>query len=220
MVIAFRRFHHWKIQLLVSFFFRNATNCYQQAQTFAKMKEHHILKPKHFTMKKYFFKMAALLLVLHVAGALHAQTKTISSIDRIPGEALATTSEHSAKVIAGSRVVSKFEKAFPGATDASWMNTNDGFAVRFLQKGIQHMAFMTKRGNCISYIRYYFEKDLPPAVRTLVKSTYFDYKITSAEEVYHNNVTAYLVTIEDETTWKIIRVVDDEMDVYASFKKG
>lgn len=184
------------------------------------MKEHHILKPKHFTMKKHFVKTAAFLLVFHVASALHAQTKTVSNIESAPVEALTAATEHSAKIIADSRVVSKFEKAFPSATDASWMTTNGGFAVRFLQKGMQHMAFLTKRGNCTDYIRYYFEKDLPSAVRTLVKSTYFDYKITRVEEVNHNNVTAYLVTIEDGTTWKVIRVVDDEMDVYASFQKG
>jgi hypothetical protein len=39
-------------------------------------------------------------------------------------------------------------------------------------------------------------------------------------EINAANKTAYLVTIENAKTWKTIRVVDGEMDVYEDFIKG
>ena len=54
----------------------------------------------------------------------------------------------------------------------------------------------------------------------IVRYGYPDYSIKSVREIHAANATAYLVTIEDATSWKTIRVVNGETDVYEEFKKG
>lgn len=118
-------------------------------------------------------------------------------------------------------IVKKFRSLFQTASDDSWEKTRDGgYAVRFVSNGMQQMAFLDKKGNCESQIRYYTEKGLPADVRKMVRSTYYDYSIKGVTEVSHHDTTAYLVTIEDDTTWKIIRVVNGEMEVWKEFVKG
>jgi hypothetical protein len=118
------------------------------------------------------------------------------------------------------RVVKKFTKQFAEATDVVWAKTNNGFIARFTSNGIQSWAFLTKGGNCLSTMRYYTEKELPADVRNQVKSTYYDFSITSVKEVSCNKLTAYLVTIEDKATWKVIRIVDGEMDIFEEHQKS
>jgi hypothetical protein len=93
------------------------------------------------------------------------------------------------------------------------MKTSNGFVVRYTANGIQNRAYLNRRGNYETCVRYYTENELPSEVRQQVKSSYYDYKITSVKEVNYNHSTAYLVTIEDATSWKIIHVVNREMEV-------
>lgn len=119
-----------------------------------------------------------------------------------------------------NRVQQKFSKEFTNANDTRWTQEGKGYSVRFVANGIVHRAFLTKRGNCASLIRYYGEEGLPADVRHVVKSTYYDYNITLVTEVLHNRSTAYLVTIADKKSWKVIRVQDGEMDTWESHSKG
>ena len=164
--------------------------------------------------------MTSLLFILNTAAVLHAQMQTSSATEHIVSAPLVDTTEHAAKSLATPRAIQGFEKKFPGATGISWTKAGNNFAVRFTQGGIQHIAFFTPKGACNAYIRIYYEKDLPADVRTLVKDTYPDCKISLVKEVNHYGTTAYLVTIEGLTTWKTIRVVNGEMDVYEDYKKG
>ncbi len=95
----------------------------------------------------------------------------------------------------------------------------NGFSAFYSAKGIQNRVYLTRRGSFIGQIRYYTEKELPVDVRKQVRSNFYDYAITSVTEVNCNNLTAYLVTIADDTTWKVIRVLDGEMDVWKEYLK-
>ncbi|MGI8952391.1 MAG: hypothetical protein ACR2FN_12510 [Chitinophagaceae bacterium] len=67
----------------------------------------------------------------------------------------------------------------------------------------------------------YDETKLPHDVRAQVKSTYYDYAITTVDEVHYQGQIVYLVHMQDANTWKIIRVNSDgEMDVYQAFDKA
>ncbi|MFN2440311.1 MAG: hypothetical protein ABR503_14000, partial [Chitinophagaceae bacterium] len=135
-------------------------------------------------------------------------------------EKIVSPDEHPTKEIENTRPLRKFRKEFPDITDDSWIKSKNGFVVRFTSNGIQNWAFLTKRGNCEGRMRYYTEKDLPADVRHVVKSNYYDYSIKSIQEVTCNNSTAYLVTIEDKNIWKVIRVVNGEMDLWKDYIKA
>ena len=51
-------------------------------------------------------------------------------------------------------------------------------------------------------------------VRALVKTTYYDYTISHIDEIHltEQSNTIYLVLIEDDKTFKTIRVCDGEME--------
>jgi len=53
-----------------------------------------------------------------------------------------------------------------------------------------------------------------------IRYAYPDFSIKSVREVNAANSTAYLITIEDATSWKTIRIVNGETDVYEEYKKA
>ena len=106
------------------------------------------------------------------------------------------------------------------ARDDAWAQTKKGYLVNFKAGGIHHNVFLNKKGEMTSQIRFYYENDLPNDVRKQVKTTYGNYSISSVKEITSGNKMVYLVTISDETSWKVIRVSSSEMDVFEEHKKG
>ena len=66
-------------------------------------------------------------------------------------------------------------------------------------------------------MREYTEKELPRAVRHLVKSSYYDYAIGWVKEVIQHGTFTYVVHIEDATEWKDLVIRDGEMEVQKSY---
>jgi len=173
-------------------------------------------------MKKLLSILIANLAVLAITLDANGQNNLASSNEKLM--ALNSKSKNLTKTASNTadiniKALKKFKKDFPGNTNDIWAKTNNGYVVRFTSNTVQNWAFLTRHGNCQISMRYYTEKELPASVRNQVKSTYYDFSITSVKEISNNKSTAYLVTIEDETTWKIIRVVDGEMDVLEEYTK-
>lgn len=174
-------------------------------------------------MKK-ILPIAACLLTL-VASAVNAQNLSASDnklIAFVPTSRANIIDVHPASKTKDPNglVLNRFKIDFPGVTDDVWAKTINGFIVSFTFKGIQTTCFVTGRGVCENTIRYYSEAELPTEIRKGVKMEYLDYSIKSVKEVTHNNKIAYLVTIEDKTSWKVIRMVDGELDVWEDYIKG
>lgn len=155
----------------------------------------------------------------------NAQTNSLANANKTTTLKLISKFENmdaasSRPIEVSDRIIKKFEKQFSDATDAAWMKTSNGFVVRFTAKGIQNWAYLSRHGNCQGCVRYYTEKELPADVRQQVRSSYYDYTITFVKEVNYNHSTAYLITIEDETTWKVIHVVNGETEVSEEHLKG
>jgi len=164
-------------------------------------------------MKK-LLKMAGLFLVVFVTATVNAQEANVSQKE------FESTSDYAAKTTANDRAIIKFGKTFPNASSESWTKTRNGFAVRFTSNSIDHLVFLTKRGNVIASMKHYTEKELSSDVREIIRYGYPAYSIKFVKEVHAANAIAYLVTIEDATSWKIIRVVNGESDVYQEFTKA
>lgn len=164
-------------------------------------------------MKKFLFPLTLTAGLLIMNTCMQAQYKTAFTQNII------SISDHLAKTEIADKVVKKFAKSFPMVSSQEWAPTADGYLVSFTSGGIENRAFLTKKGNCVHLLRYFSGKELPADVYKLVRSNYFDHEITFVTEVNTNNKTAYLVTIEDKTTMKIIKVVDNEMEVSAEYNK-
>ena len=69
-------------------------------------------------------------------------------------------------------------------------------------------------------LRHYNEEQLPSEIRHLIKSNYYDFSIYHLSEIRYNGKTAYIVTIEDRTCWKKIKVADNEMEIMIELTKN
>ena len=118
------------------------------------------------------------------------------------------------------KALKNFDKSFKGATNVGWYKISDGFSAFFMQNENQNRAYFDTKGNLTFTITYYSGKKLPHDIRSMVKSTYYDYEIPFVEEIHAGEKIVYIVHLEDETTWKKVKVSDDGMELIEDFNKN
>jgi len=118
-----------------------------------------------------------------------------------------------------SRALKNFYKSFKNADKVNWFRIENGFVVKFKDEGVETRVFYNPKGRLSATIRTYGQDKLPPYIRKLVRSTYYDYKIYLVNEITVGDKTAFLVSIEDPENVKTIRITDEDMDVYEDFQK-
>jgi len=119
-----------------------------------------------------------------------------------------------------TRALRDFFSKYECASDVAWYTVSNGYIVRFrIDSAFSRSAYNTK-GNWVYTIKQYAEKQMPKAVRALVKSTYYDYSITLVEEIEQpNDHVRYLVHLQDNISWKNVLVSDGQMEVVEDKKK-
>jgi len=171
-------------------------------------------------MKKILF--VAAILVCSMAAESRAKAQTTKSVSYLSN---AKSLEKALSLFdpfgsINTKAVRDFKKNYPNADGEQWYSFKDGFAVKFKEDGLQHMSTYSRVGNWLYTIIYYEEKKLPENVRAMVKSIYYDYSITMVEEInLHDDQTIYLVHMQDENTWKILKIADREMSIVEDFNK-
>ena len=138
-----------------------------------------------------------------------------------PQNGILGTATPASAVEINNKAVRNFTKDYKKATGVKWMKTSGGqFAAYFSNDNIQSLVVYNKKGNYECMLRYYQEEKLPREIRGLVKSTYYDYDIYLITEVNRNEKIAYVVKMEDKTSWKTVKVVDGEMEVMEDYTKS
>jgi hypothetical protein len=119
------------------------------------------------------------------------------------------------------KAVIVFNTKFAGAFNVLWSTyEKDKPVVNFETKEKKHMAFFSKKGKLLSTISYYTEEHLPKDILFQVKGAYYKKNIFSVTEVNTLGKTAYLIVMEDKTTWLHIKVLDGEITEEKLFIKG
>jgi hypothetical protein len=119
------------------------------------------------------------------------------------------------------KAIRDFKDRFTNATDEKWYATEAGFVAYFTQDDFRNRAYYDKKGRWQYSLKYCDEKKLPREIRAMVKRNYYDFAITLVQVIEIPGHLAYLVHLEDATSFKIIRVTDEgEMDVYQEFTKA
>jgi hypothetical protein len=116
--------------------------------------------------------------------------------------------------IVNSKVLAKFQKAFPDAENTSWAAVKTGYEARFSYDGIETVAGYNKAGRSDYIVERYNGDKLPSDIQDRISNVYPEYDIVNATEVQSEGITAYLVNIESKKFSKVIRISDNEMDVY------
>jgi hypothetical protein len=122
-------------------------------------------------------------------------------------------------VYPNAAVVRSFYKTYGELTDARWFRSATGFGVKFKDNGIKKTVYYKLSGLVDTEIFYYSEGGLPPQIRHLVKSHFYDYTITYVTEVHKNDAIAFYVKVEDASTIKTIKIVEHEWEVVEKMVK-
>jgi len=164
-------------------------------------------------------------LSLFITNSTEAQTSDRAEVATLSIEKAANTSKPvSAENLSpvSDKTIKNFKKTVKFASNERWFKCDGGGSlVKYEdQKGIRCRSDFDKKGNWTATTRYYSEKELPKEVRAQVKSVYYDFVITTVEEITFPNHLVYIIHMNDETTWLNIRISDGEMDEYQKFAKG
>ena len=118
------------------------------------------------------------------------------------------------------RMYKDFSSKFKNATDITTVAVANATIISCDFDGKHSRILYDRKGRWQHTITSYDCEKLPLNVREAVEAAYPRYQIFGAAvEVTVANGTAHLVTIENKTSWKRIRVVNGETDVYEEYEK-
>lgn len=168
-------------------------------------------------MKKATFLAAAFVSAAMISGHLYAQdnktqpdlaanhlrnaSATAPSGTAIPHEAAVST--------LSVRAIKDFKSRFTKVEDESWGRTDKGFSVYFTNEGFKVRAYYDRKGYWQASLKYGDESQLPHFIRDVVKRTYYDLAITFVDIIQVPEQTVYVVHLEDQKSFKIVRVSED-----------
>lgn len=113
------------------------------------------------------------------------------------------------------KAVQDFKNTYTDISDENWETLKDGYIARFSSNSVHTMNYYDKKGRWLYCIQRYDETKLPKNVRGTVKSTYYDYSITSVQEINmtkNNENPIYIVYVADNNDHKTLRVCNGEME--------
>jgi hypothetical protein len=117
------------------------------------------------------------------------------------------------------KAIRSFRKTYPDISNAKWDFLDGYYFVSFSIDGVKHKIVYTKNGSLDYAMKMYEERDLPKAIRALVKSQYYDYTIHTAQELRINNKTIYIIQMCDSSSWKSVRVCEGEIEEIENLRK-
>jgi len=118
-----------------------------------------------------------------------------------------------------SKAIRFFNKDYKNAEAVKWYKLKDGFVSYCYINGNKNKVFYDEKGRWTGSITYYNDKTLPTDIRTAVRSVYFDYTITQAEEIHTGGRVVFQVHLEDEKNWKLVDVAEGEITLVTNFAK-
>ena len=103
------------------------------------------------------------------------------------------------------KVLKAFKETFTYAEDVVWQERDHAYQVNFWQGEVNIRARYDDQGNLLSTIRYYFEKQLPPAIVSKIKRKYSGKTIFGVTEVSSDEELTYFVTLRDDNNWYTVK---------------
>lgn len=116
------------------------------------------------------------------------------------------------------KAVRDFKTRCKRVSNETWEKTKDGASkVWFTDNHLITTTFYDVHGKWKATMKEYNEELMPFSIRDRVKRVYYDFLIDQVYEVtttQSNGMPTWLVHIKNKTAYKLIRICDDEMDVW------
>ncbi len=115
-----------------------------------------------------------------------------------------------------------FLDRFNKVDNALWFAVpQGGFEAYFILDGYGDRVIYDKKGGWQLSLLIYNEDKLPRDIRSLVKSTYFDFNITLVEEVHTVEGIEYIIYLEDKSNIRVLKVTEaGEMELFQDLIKS
>jgi len=121
------------------------------------------------------------------------------------------------------KMYERFNRDFKAAYDIKVFADKNGKTIQINSKtdGDMNRTTFTKKGKFLNNIKHYDFLKLPESIANMINDAYPRWEIFGGvAEVTVFNKMAYLVLIENKTSWKRVKVVDGEIEVYEEFEKS
>jgi hypothetical protein len=182
---------------------------------------------KKFKMKKILFAFATwLIAVAATTNQLYAQASDRASAEpatnfmaKLNTATIEKNNMRPAEV--NTKALKNLKKVYK-ANGEQWAKATNGIVARFTSGGKNYAVYYDKKGRWVGSLKSYYENEMPGDLRKMVRQTYYDYKITYVQEVATNDDVpqpTYIVHIEADNDFKLIRIADGGMDVYQEYNK-
>ena len=158
-------------------------------------------------MKHQFFNLIGCGLV--TIASVYSSFSQEGTIKELP--AITITASSSSAVV-NAKINKAFSQFFAGATNLRWYEIDKKFLVKFIMNDQENRALFTKNGQLVYHITYGSEDFLPKDVRHLVKTKYYDQKITRVLKVNQDDRNIWVISMEDARNLIMVRVEDMELE--------
>lgn len=180
-------------------------------------------------MKKNLFAIVAgLISALAVTNGSYAQTQDdiahvspVKKYYKMPKPGVGDNSNTAGINMVNEKALKNFRKQYK-VNYEKWILESNWIVACYELDNTTCSIYYDKKGNWIGHLKVYHEDEMPKDIIKMIKQEYYDYKILSVQEVETYQSIAmptYIVVIEDEKNIKLIRVHDNEMDVYKELKR-
>jgi hypothetical protein len=130
-----------------------------------------------------------------------------------------TISSAPTKAVISKKVSDSFASLFKDAQAPKWFVADKNYVVDFIMNDQVNKAEFTKKGQLVYHLAFGNEKQMPADIRTIVKSKYFDFAINSTVKVTMNENSAWIINVEDDKQFYVLKVADGVMNVLDEIKK-
>ena len=167
-------------------------------------------------------KISFLALCFMGSAAVHSQSGYVGASDLDPaGKQINEFHPVGTVGSVNAKAVAFLNTTFADATNVKWVTMGKNLPyVYFVTPGKTHRGAFDKKGNLMYTLSYYHEEQLPSDVLSQVKNTYYGKSIFSVTEVNKDEKTAYLIILEDKTSWLHIKIIGEEIIVEKVFMKA
>ena len=157
------------------------------------------------------FRLLVLIAVLFIGNKSFSQ---ISNVKNLP---VAVSNLSYVKTY--SEVFTQFQTLFPNAENVRFYKIAKNTGATFKMTDLRYRVLLSKNGKLLFKITYGQEKHLPVEVRKAIKMEYIDFRITAASLVEEANRKIWVVHLEDDWEYVIVRVENNELNENMAYKK-
>jgi hypothetical protein len=121
-----------------------------------------------------------------------------------------------------TKAAKDFHKRFAATEGEKWVDYRNGYAAVFTSDDIRFRVEYDSKGNWNGTEKDYTGTKLDRNIRKIVKQVYFDYAISWVREFMVPGlpgIPVYVITIDDENSFKTLSVCEDEIRVTEEYSK-